>query len=185
MRLTLSSEAVRNAVMTNESGQILYRTFHPLKLGLSQGTTTIQKIKPNDDPMDMRNQFEVLAQIEWRLTTPSTFHMHGQELSSDVFIPRHGILGRKRTFTGPDGRSYRWGMHRDTVVLSHNDETRTELARYHRATLGIIGPKQRPYLDITPEVVHMLDMIVVTFVYIEKLHMDKERAAQRNSGSGP
>ena len=66
--------------------------------------------------------------------------------------------------------------------LSLNDETRTELGRYHRATLGIKGPKHRPYLDIQPEAVDMLDTIVVTFVYIEKLHMDKERAAQRNSG---
>ena len=69
MRLILSSEAARNAVMSNESGQVLYKTFHPLKLGLSQGTTTIQKIKPNDDPMDMRDQFDVLAQISngiWR-----------------------------------------------------------------------------------------------------------------------
>ena len=31
----------------------------------------------------------------------------------------------------------------------------------------------------------MLDTIVVTFDYIEKLHMDKERAAQRNSGGKP
>ena len=71
------------------------------------------------------------------------------------------------------------------IQLARNDETRMELARYHRATLGIIGPKRKPYLDIHPEVVHMLDMIVVTFVYIEKLHMDKERAAQRNSGTKP
>ncbi|KAG6375929.1 hypothetical protein JVT61DRAFT_2798 [Boletus reticuloceps] len=94
MHLTLSSEAVRNAIVTNESGQVLYKAFHPLKLGLSQGTTTIQKIKPNDDPTDMRDQFEVLAQIEWHFMTPSTFRMHGQELPSNAFIPRHGIRGR-------------------------------------------------------------------------------------------
>ena len=40
------------------------QTFHPLKLGLSQGTVTIQKIKPNTDPTDLRDQFDVLAQIE-------------------------------------------------------------------------------------------------------------------------
>ena len=49
------------------------------------------------------------------------------------------------------------------------------------------GPEQRPCLDIQPEVVYILDTIVVTFVYIEKLHMpvDKERAAQRNSWGEP
>lgn len=98
MRLILSSERVRNTVMRNESGQILYRTFHPFQLGLSQGTTTIEKIKPNEDPMDMSNQFEVLAQIEWHLTTPSVFRMDGQETPSDVFIPKHGWRGRSFTF---------------------------------------------------------------------------------------
>ncbi|KAH0832271.1 hypothetical protein J3R83DRAFT_13264 [Lanmaoa asiatica] len=204
MHLILSSESVRHAVMSNESGQVLYKTFHPLKLGLSQGTTTIQKIKPNDDPMDMRDQFEVLAQIEWHLVGPSTFRMNGQDLQSDTFIPRHGILGRKRTFTGPDGRSYRWDMLHHTAVvrpslgpvapsralicptqMSRNDETRTKLVRYHKRTFGILAPKHPPYLDIQPEVVHMLDMIVVTFVYIEKLRMDKERSGRRNSGGGP
>jgi hypothetical protein len=70
-------------------------------------------------------------------------------------------------------------LHRALICptqLSLSDETRTELARYHRATLGIKGPKQRPYLDIQPEVVDMLDMIVVTFVYVRKLQRDKEKA---------
>lgn len=58
-----------------------------------------------------------------------------------------------------------------------------EVARQHRATLGILGPRQNAYLDVNPDMWHMLDMIVVTFVYVEKLHMDKERGAQRNSGT--
>ena len=31
---------------------------------------------------------------------------------------------------------------------------------------------------------HMLDLIVLTFVYVEKLRMDKERAARNSSGGG-
>ena len=53
--------------------------------------------------------------------------------------------------------------------------------RYHRGSLGIIGPKKKPHLDVNPDVMHMLDLIVLTFVYVEKLHMDMERATQ-NSG---
>ncbi|KAF8838893.1 hypothetical protein BDN67DRAFT_933052 [Paxillus ammoniavirescens] len=184
MQLTLSSESVRNAVMTNESGQVLYQTSHPFKLK-GMGTTTIQKIRPNTDPMDMHDDFGVMGEIEWRLFGSSTFRINGQEMQSNDFLPRHGITGRKRTFTGPDGRPYRWDMLFNVVVLSRDEESRTEVARYHRGSLGIIGPKKKPCLDVHPDVMHMLDLIVLTFVYVEKLRKDKERAARSNGGGGP
>ncbi|KIK81274.1 hypothetical protein PAXRUDRAFT_156425 [Paxillus rubicundulus Ve08.2h10] len=181
MQLTLSSESVRNAVMTNESGQVLYKTSHPFRLK-GMRTTTIQKIRPNADPVDMHDDFCVMGEIEWRLFGSSTFRINGQEMLSNNFLPRHGITGRKRTFTGPDGRPYRWDMLFNVVVLSRDEEPRTEVARYHRRSLGIIGPKKKPCLDIHPDVMHMLDLIVLTFVYVEKLREDKERAAYSSGG---
>jgi len=182
MLLTLSSESVRNTTFTNESGQVLYKTSHPFKLG-TMGTTTIQKIVPNTDPLDMRDKFDAMGEIEWRLFGSSTFRTKGEEMQSNHFIPRHGITGRKRTFTGPDGLPYRWDMLFDVVVLSRDDGSKSEVARYHRGSFGIIGPRKKPCLDVDPDVTHMLDLIVLTFVYVEKLRMDKERAA-RNSGGG-
>ncbi|KAG6372536.1 hypothetical protein JVT61DRAFT_7645 [Boletus reticuloceps] len=193
MQLTLSSESVRNAVFTNESGQVLYKTTHPYHIGM--GTTTIHKIKANDDPMDMRDQFDVMGEIEWHLIGSSMFRLNGQDMQSNDFLPSHGILGRfalssselfssfyrltvlrrKRTFTGPNGCPYRWDMVFEAVVLSRDDESRAELARYHRGSLGIVGPKRKPQLDVDPAVEHMLDLIVLTFVYVEKIRMDKDR----------
>ncbi|KAF9219198.1 hypothetical protein BS17DRAFT_789978 [Gyrodon lividus] len=181
MQLILSSESVRNTIITNESGQVLYKTSHPFKL-IGMGTTTIQKIKSNTDPMDMRDQFEVVGEIEWHLFGSSTFRINGQEMQTNDFLPRHGINGLKRTFTGPDGRPYRWDMRFDVVVLSHNNQSRTEAARYHRSTLGIFGPKKKPCLDVHPDVMHMLDLIVLTFVYVEKLRMDMEIATASSGG---
>ncbi|KAF9235680.1 hypothetical protein BU15DRAFT_89512 [Melanogaster broomeanus] len=178
MQLTLSSESVRNTVMTNETGQVLYKSFHPFKLG-KLGTTTIRKIRPNTDPLE---------QIEWRFYGSSTFRINGQEMQTSDFLPRHGINRttvetdgwtsyRKRTFTGPDGLPYRWDMLFNVVVV--------KVARYHRGTLGIIGPKKKPCLEVDPDVMHMLDLIILTFVYVEKLRKDKERAARGNGGGGP
>ncbi|KAF8552670.1 hypothetical protein OG21DRAFT_1415673 [Imleria badia] len=167
MRLTLSSESVRNTIFTNENGQVMYKTTHPHhKLGM--GTTTLYKIKPNDDPTDMRDQFEVIGEIEWHLVGSSTFRLNGQEMQSNEFIPSHGIFGRKRTFTGPDGCAYRWDM------LSRDDGSRTEVARYRKGSLGIVGPKRKPRLEIDPDMEHMLDLLVLTFVYVEKIRMDKD-----------
>lgn len=133
MQLTLSSESVRNTTFTNETGQVIYKTSHPFSF---KGTTTIHKVVPNDDPMDMRDQFEVMGEIEWHWVS-ATLRMNGQVLQSSEFMPKHGLGGRcvthllaimlsfygcafrsKRPFTGPDGRKYRWDMLRKVVVVS-------------------------------------------------------------------
>jgi len=126
--------------------------------------------------MDMRDQFNVVGEIEWRVFGTSTLRINGEEMQSKDFLRRHGILGRKRTFMGPDGRPYRWDMLLRVVVLSRDDESNVEVARYHRGSLGIIGPKMNPRLDIDPDVMHMLDMIIFTFVYVETVRMDKEKS---------
>lgn len=68
--------------------------------------------------------------------------------------------------------------------MSRDDGTKSEVARYHRGSLGIIGSKKKPSLDVDPDVVHMLDLIILTFVYVEKLRADKERAARHSGGGG-
>lgn len=60
--------------------------------------------------------------------------------------------------------------------MFRDDESKTEVARHHRGSLGIVGPKGKPHLDIDPDVMHMLDLIILTFVYVEKLRMGKEKA---------
>ncbi|OJA16393.1 hypothetical protein AZE42_08837 [Rhizopogon vesiculosus] len=91
--LTLSSEHVRNTVFTNEQRQVIYKISIPIF-----GDTTIHKIKPNANQFAMRDRFEIMGKID--------------------YIPSHGFTGRKRVFTGPDGRSYRWDLDKRVVVVS-------------------------------------------------------------------
>ncbi|KAG2363701.1 hypothetical protein BDR07DRAFT_1403628 [Suillus spraguei] len=168
IRLTLSSERVRNTVITDEQGQILYKTDTPFRL-FGTDTTTIHRIKPNDDPYHMRDQFE------WHDFISSKFPTGGTEIETKQFIPRKGLLGRKRVFTGPDGRPYRWDLKFKVVILSRDDGSRMEVARFHRATLGIIGKKRKAMLEVSPEMAHMMDTVIMTFVYVEQLRRDKEK----------
>ncbi|KAG0696213.1 hypothetical protein DFH29DRAFT_952080 [Suillus ampliporus] len=181
LSFTLSSERVRDTVITNAQGQVIYKTNTPFRLGVR--TTTIQKIKPNDD-MSMRDQFEVMGEIEWHTFASSKFRFGGTEVATKDFIPRRGWRGRKRVFTGPDGCSYRWDLQFRVVVLSRDDGSRTEVARFHRATLGIIGRKRKATLEVSPEVAHMMDTVIMTFIYVEKLRMDKEQASRNAAASG-
>ncbi|KAI6014649.1 hypothetical protein EDC04DRAFT_2578696 [Pisolithus marmoratus] len=200
MHLTLSSERVRSTIMTNEEGQVLYKTSTPFRLGTR--TTTLYKAVPNTDSDDMQDHMEAIGEIEWHLIHPSKMRLHGQEMMTNTFIPRHGFRGRKRTFTGPDGLPYRWDMDFKIVrvrtclndflyssaltcpgtQLSRNDATRQELARSHRRRLGIIGPRRDPSLDVDPGLMNILDTIILTFVYVEKLRRDKEEQAKQSSG---
>ena len=68
--------------------------------------------------------------------------------------------------------------------LSLDDASRAEIARYHRATLGIIGKRRHASLEIAPQAEHMLDLVILTFIYVEKLRMDKERNRRNAAASG-
>ncbi|OAX35001.1 hypothetical protein K503DRAFT_402975, partial [Rhizopogon vinicolor AM-OR11-026] len=89
---------------------------------------------------------------------------------------------RKRVFTGPDGRSYRWDLGGGVVVLSLNDGSRTVVARSHRATLGIIGRRREATLEISPTVAHMMDIVIMTFIYVETIRMKKDRSSGNTMG---
>ena len=57
--------------------------------------------------------------------------------------------------------------------LSRNDGSNTEVARYHRCPDDITDLGAKPYLDIDPSVTQILDLIVLTFVYVEKTRMER------------
>ncbi|KAJ8583985.1 hypothetical protein M405DRAFT_774760 [Rhizopogon salebrosus TDB-379] len=170
--LTLSSE-IRNTVITNRQGMVVYKTNTPEPTFDWLGTTTIYKPKPNADQYDTSDQFEVMGEIEWHIFRPSKFRFGGNEVEAKRFIERRGLMGRKRVFTGPDGRSYRWDMVSRTrvVVLSLNDGSRTVVARSHRVT----GRRRKATLEISPTLAPMMDVVILTFVFVEKLRMEKEQ----------
>ena len=88
---TLSTERVRDTVITNEQGQVIYKTDTPFRFGVR--TTTIQKIKPNVR-FEMRDEFQVMGEIEWHTFASSKFRFGGTEVKTTEFIPSRGLLGQ-------------------------------------------------------------------------------------------
>ena len=91
MRLVLSDESIQNTVMTNETGQVIYKTSTPFRLRTR--TTTLYKVVPNEDPEDMLNSFEVIGEIVWHMISPSTMRLHGEEMKTNQLIPHKGVFG--------------------------------------------------------------------------------------------
>ena len=61
-----------------------------------------------------------------------------------------------------------------------NDSAKTPVARFHRREWGIISNSESPpaTLEIYTAGKDMVDLIVVTGVYIEKLRREREKASE-------
>ncbi|KAH7921061.1 hypothetical protein BV22DRAFT_1020106 [Leucogyrophana mollusca] len=273
MKFYFSTDHVRNSMITNAQGQVIYKVTTPFKPFWQTATSTVWKITPNstpprygprhtsehdadvepdDDDMgqeqdpighddgggessvedvetkvdetDMQDRFDKLATIEWhKLSTSRIRWLSGKaaelgEVDTKDFIPAHGVTRRTRIFTGPDGKSYRWGLgfRVCTLYLASDAGNKNPIARYHRFKAGLVRGKepQHGYLEfkrtwhttlqaaqkkdtdnvdidnytdyelertleekMDPQV---LDMILVTFIYCEKLRRDRERAGKKD-----
>ncbi|EAU81793.1 hypothetical protein CC1G_10396 [Coprinopsis cinerea okayama7 len=77
-------------------------------------------------------------------------------------------------FVGPDSRKYVWQMFVQSPILVLADSTMMPLARYRRAKLGIVSRSRKASLEIMPEGLAVMDMIVVTFVAFMKYRVPAE-----------
>ncbi|KIK02644.1 hypothetical protein K443DRAFT_677375 [Laccaria amethystina LaAM-08-1] len=176
MRLYLSTRKPWNSVYTTEDGQVVYKTSTPRKI--CERKTSIKRIVPSKDKGDMRDEFAHLAEVDYRVFSSSHIRYGGQDLETRDFF-RKGAWswrGRGRVFTGPEGVEYKWKLGDRVPELCLNDSIDTPVARYHRSSLGILSPAHAAYLEVFPIGEHIVDLIVVTFIYIERLRQEKEEA---------
>ncbi|KAF8192407.1 hypothetical protein K438DRAFT_2135653 [Mycena galopus ATCC 62051] len=184
---------------TNKSGAPQYKTSTPLKL--HDRTTAISKVVDPGIPRredeheagamgeESGPRFAGLAQINWRVANPSVIHFRGQELATTTFFRKHkdgklpGRLVTTRLFTGTNTKEYKWILGAYTSEASHapyhlklNDDSETMVAKYRHKKLGHFwaeGP-DKCSLEVSPGFKHMLDEILVTFVYIEQLRKSRD-----------
>jgi len=187
MILTLSCEYVRNTVLMDEHGLPVFESNTPFRVGARKTTITQAIMQKGGEGGTDGSTEAIVGTIEWDFQwfDSSKFTIGGTEIESNVFLPSRGILGRTHTFTGPDGCSYKWVMYMTEVALWLDDRSETEVARYHRATLGINGKRKSAFLEVAPQAEHILDFVIFTFIYVEKLRMDRERRRQDATGGGP
>ncbi|RDB19297.1 hypothetical protein Hypma_013597 [Hypsizygus marmoreus] len=156
--------------------------------GRSSGEAEVDEAEAREE-VDMRDRFALLAQIEHKTVTSSIMRFGGDEVETKTYFKKKGWgwYGRNRVFTAPDGREYKWLLKMFTselILYDPHEKTKTHVAKFHPRSLGIIRKAHPAYLEIFPAGEHMVETILITFIYIEKLRKDKERAS-RSSGGGP
>ncbi|KAF8652777.1 hypothetical protein AX16_004169 [Volvariella volvacea WC 439] len=199
MKLYLSKAWHLGADYINEEGKVLYRVqtnsrLHPTTTHVSSrlvhtlrqqsfltpihnGTEQIgdSEVEGRDDDTDpdWEDRFVHLARIDFVTFKPSRIAMGGQEVEVSSFFRKGdwGWSGRDRIFNGPDGREYKWLLAPRKLVV--NDSTQAVVAKFHEKLFNFINhSRETTYLEITPLGEHMVDIILVTFLYIEKLRQD-------------
>ncbi|KAF6765794.1 hypothetical protein DFP72DRAFT_1058355 [Ephemerocybe angulata] len=178
-----------------EDDQPAYRTGVIAKNRLSGGSTvTIHKlplgqgakIKPEQSSGDLWNvKAHELATFKIRGWHPDEFEVNGKAFTEKEFFKKSGLgwYGRDRIWAGPDGGEYRWKMGDSKPELYLNDKEKTLVAKFHREHSGFLGiqEKRPPCLEIFggPHPEALVDMIVITFVYMEKNRADREEQSKK------
>jgi len=187
MKLILSDDSPLSTIITNSSGQSLYHIDTPYRQG--PRTTIIRRSRnapvsysssTKDTPSVLSegetltngrdNEFSELASIEWHTFASSKLRYEGKEVDLKQFMPNEKSFARgRRIITGLDGRTYRWNH----PVLELNDGSKTPIAVYKRRRCR---SREQAMLEIMPEGEHMPDLIVITWVYVEKIIRNQRRA---------
>ncbi|CAE6440026.1 unnamed protein product [Rhizoctonia solani] len=155
--LTLSRSSPTNTTLTDSYGTVFYEVSTPLSL-----CDEITTIKRNG---------QVLAIIKWRVFEGSQLTMGGMTAPlSDVF-PKSGILSNSRVFTTASGERLKWKCDSKRECVSA--DSGLPLATFKSRLFGSIGGKKST-LEISPNATHLLDILVVTWVIIEKKREDRK-----------
>ncbi|KAJ3502817.1 hypothetical protein NLJ89_g8718 [Agrocybe chaxingu] len=104
-----------------------------------------------------------------------------------------GWYGSNRIFTGSDGKEYRWKMGSSVSELflhdtakdttKHDSKTHVPLlvARFHDPQVSMYQKRRPASLEIFPVGEHMVELILITFIYIEKMRTDRQNSAVRST----
>ncbi|KAK7040359.1 hypothetical protein VNI00_009829 [Paramarasmius palmivorus] len=180
MKLHLSCNYL-NATYSDDTGRAIYKVKTPSPF--VTGSTTISKVLPADLGIPQRNleaagkeRFASLGRIDWRTFSSSTIHILDQQMDTRHFFYSEGwsgkLLDRNYIFTAPDGSEYKWDLGSSSSTLTLNDGSKTPIAKFHQSNMGIITKKRRGVLEIFPLGEHMVDHILITFIYVEKIRRD-------------
>ncbi|TDL28070.1 hypothetical protein BD410DRAFT_782029 [Rickenella mellea] len=178
-RLTLSRNSLRNCAMECDAKQMLFVVSTPTKGWKTTRVATIQRCDQSTGKTALVAEWErnVLKQDRLRMahSAPSDF------TQADEILHKTSSLSANRTFLGANGVTYLWrsGMLSLKLFAEGSD---VPVAAFHRR--NCLKAQSKSYLEIWPEACAILDMLIVSFLIMEKRRRDKEKAARSSSGGG-
>ncbi|KAJ3752334.1 hypothetical protein EV360DRAFT_55396 [Lentinula raphanica] len=165
-------EPILNNVFQDAEGHTVYDCHTPHTISPHR-TTTISKSLSNEG----REGFEYVAQIDWRTIRSSKIRfangrLGGQEVEINKYLRKDGWslmsgTGRNYTFTCEDGEDYTWRNGTLHLRMFRRDDLDNPVAVYTRETFTKGG-----HLEVFPSAQHLMDEIIVTFIYVEQKNVE-------------
>ncbi|KAJ3532560.1 hypothetical protein NM688_g7401 [Phlebia brevispora] len=109
---------------------------------------------------------EEIGRIHWDYTDGSLMVYNLEVVKMDTFMPASNFTGAKRTFKGPDGRSYAWKMGLSSCSLDVTGDTSVKSRTVVHVRPNITA--KRAKMEVDDEVLPMLDLIIITWVFMEQ-----------------
>ncbi|KAJ3766254.1 hypothetical protein FB446DRAFT_758522 [Lentinula raphanica] len=170
-------EPVLNNVFQDDQGNTVYDVHTPQSLNIGHRTTTVSKYLRDAEGHD---SFEYVAQIEWKVIQSSRIRfangrLSGQEVKTKDYIRKDAWSFKRlrdHAFTGEDGKDYVWQYDNYHQKLFPKNDLEHPVAVYTRETL-----KEGGHLEVFPPATHLIEEIIVTFIYVENRYVDPTTAA--------
>ncbi|TBU45483.1 hypothetical protein BD309DRAFT_860040, partial [Dichomitus squalens] len=153
----LRDEPLNSTVVDATSGETLYE-ISTTRRKLQHNTTTIR---------DARSPGEVAATWEHRAPGHDTITIRGKANKVSNWVSAQGVFSKTWMFAAPQGPGvYHWKMKGGSseLELIHN-ETNTVVAESHP---GYESKGTLMRIDVSADVAHMLDSILLSFVILEE-----------------
>ncbi|KAH6901920.1 hypothetical protein BKA70DRAFT_1568111 [Coprinopsis sp. MPI-PUGE-AT-0042] len=177
LKLSLTSKSRPwDTVYYTQDGQPLYRARRrDLSTTYGNDTLKLSKIAPSS-----QHDHKEIASIRLRAQSDA-ITINGVTVSDKDFFTKkagstlYGCLDR--VWNGPDGQEYRWVIRGSKPELYRNDASETLVAKFHREHSSWFRNKTPAsieiFLDPTNGLsVELLDMIVMTFIYVDIKRVD-------------
>ncbi|KAF8589954.1 hypothetical protein K439DRAFT_1628166 [Ramaria rubella] len=157
----LHNDPYNSDIVNSSDGRPLYQVQTPFKLG--SRVTHVRRIEQG-------GMQQVVAEVHWHhfSSTMVTFCGRGPEstMPLDDFLRKEGVFSTSREFTGVDGKPYKWSAGLEKFTLT-DKQANAVVAESHRHKFGVFGDARKLNIDIHPQGMHNLDVIIVTFIIME------------------
>ncbi|KAI6152583.1 hypothetical protein BKA82DRAFT_4013020 [Pisolithus tinctorius] len=163
MRLTFSTDYYLNTSMADERGRTRYIVS---TCGFLNRKTTVHKAGVSG----RSSRPIILAIIKRGFFRSDKIWFRGREFRADqLMTTKRALSSLGVDFLWVQTIEHTSGRYTAQIAGSNEITCVADSAKYHKRNLGIRKPSHPPYLEISESLRHMLDHVVVTFIYAEML----------------
>ncbi|KAI0670981.1 hypothetical protein C8Q78DRAFT_1033227 [Trametes maxima] len=161
MNVTFTSSSMTNSTIINTATRnVLFELSNPFSLALD----TITMYDPQKQVIAIYKEGWVSDDITYQGQTRPLYH----------WLYKDNIFSNSRKFVAVNGKTYKWD---DRELI--DCQTKEVVAKAHRVRWGILSEPRKLNIDVTSNVIPILDAIVFTFVVCEMLGTRRRRRRER------